>query len=127
MKQAPHYLIQTLFSIFCLLLYPFSKEVQASGSDLGLVVRENVCAQGNLVIKTREGWFVGAQHAQGAYFYVGDVVTGTLTKEGTASVYQRGRDFVGQYRLLETQLSLRDAIYQVCDQVRLEISHAENS
>lgn len=83
-------------------------------ADKGVVVKEDVCGTGNVIIETTDGWYVAAEHYSGVYLYEGDVVFGGLKKYGFTEITRSdGRS--GRFYIEDYESNIGDAFEELCD------------
>ena len=83
-------------------------------ADKGVVVKEDVCGTGNVIIETTDGWYVAAEHYSGVYLYEGDVVFGKLKKYGFTEITRSdGRS--GRFYIEDYESNIEDAFEELCD------------
>ena len=85
----------------------------AAFADKGIVIKEDVCGSGNVIIETTDGWFIAAEHYGGSYMSEGDEVFGKMKTYGmqelTRSDGQSGRFFIDDY-----ESSMGSAYEELC-------------
>ena len=83
-------------------------------SDVGIVVKEDVCGSGNSIIETTDGWYIAAEHYSGVYFYEGDVIYGTMKTYGMQTLIRKdGQE--GSFYIEDYESNIGDALEELCN------------
>lgn len=83
-------------------------------SDIGIVVREDVCSSGKYIIETKDGWYVALEHYSGVYPYEGDIFYGNLKTYGFQILTRKdGED--GRFYIEDYESTIEGAYEEFCD------------
>ena len=89
----------------------FSTVVQ---SDIGEVIKEDVCGSGNSIIETNDGWYIAAEHYSGVYLYQGDIVYGNMKTYGFETITREDGE-EGNFYIEDYESSIGAAYEELCD------------
>lgn len=81
--------------------------------ESGEVMQEDVCGSGNIIIESKSGWYVAAEHYSGSYFSKGDTVCADdFTSYGFEKICKGER--CGSYYIEDYELKLEEAYKELC-------------
>jgi hypothetical protein len=83
-------------------------------ADLGVVLKEDVCGNGNSIIETKDGWYIAAEYHSGVYLYEGDVVYGKMTTNGFQILYRKDGQ-AGRFYIEDYETNVGEAYEELCD------------
>ncbi len=87
--------------------------IVSANADTGIVIKEDVCGSGNSIIETSDGWYVAAEHYNGVYLYVGDVVYGNMKTYGIQDITRRD-GAVGSFYIEDWESNIGAAYEELC-------------
>ncbi|WP_413154341.1 hypothetical protein [Bartonella sp. cb54] len=94
----------------CIILTLWSSVVFA---DKGIVIKEDVCGIGNVIIETTDGWYIAAEYYSGVYLSEGDLVYGEMKTYGFKDLYKNNGNF-GRFYIENWVLDIGDALKELC-------------
>ncbi len=99
-----------VFLLLFILLFP----IQAL-AELGVVIKEDVCGSGNVIIETIDGGYVAAEHYSGVTLFKGDIVSGNLRTYGFEKLIRMDNRESGDFFVVDCQSSTEKAKKVLCN------------